>query len=179
MSRGGLAVLGLLACLLLGACDDMSEQRKAKDQDHSDFFSDGKVDQAPPIGTVARGALEREAVLNVRPPMTQALLDRGQERFEIYCAPCHGLTGNGQGIVVARGFAKPPDLADQRLRDAPDRQLIDVITHGYGQMYSYAARVEPADRWAIVAYIRALQLSQHTDVHSLSPQQRAFLEAKP
>ncbi|MFK4134745.1 c-type cytochrome [Pseudomonas luteola] len=179
MSRGIDYLAVLLLVILLVACDDMSQQHKAKDQGPSTFFTDGKVNQQPPSGTIARGELEREAILDTRPPMSQALLDRGQERFEIYCTPCHGLTGDGHGVVVTRGFPKPPNFTEQRLLDAPDRHFMDVITHGYGQMYSYATRVEPADRWAIVAYIRALQLSQHAEANSLSPAQRASLEAKP
>ncbi|WP_058545212.1 MULTISPECIES: c-type cytochrome [Pseudomonas] len=157
----------------------MSRQRKAKDQGGSEFFSDGKVNQSPPAGTIARGALERAAVLQKRPPMSQALLDRGQERFDIYCSPCHGLAGDGNGTVVARGFPKPPDFTEQRLREAPDRHLVDVMTYGYGQMYSYAARVEPADRWAIVAYIRALQLSRHAEADRLTVHQRHATQAHP
>jgi len=179
MSLGWRWLIIAAVLLSLVGCDDMSRQRKAKDQGASEFFPDGKVNQTPPDGTVARGALEREAALEHRPPMSPALLDRGQERFEIYCTPCHGLVGDGNGTVVARGFPKPPDFAEKRLREAPDRHFIDVITEGYGQMYSYAARVEPADRWAIVAYIRALQLSQHAEADRLSPSGRQTLEARP
>jgi mono/diheme cytochrome c family protein len=169
----------MLLLALLAGCDDMSAQRKAKDQGASAFFADGKVDQAPPAGTVARGDLEREATLAQRPPMSRDLLERGQQRYEIYCTPCHGLTGDGRGTVVQRGFPQPPDFADSRLRAAPDRHIVDVISQGYGQMYSYAQRVAPADRWAIAAYIRALQLSRHAAVAGLTPEDRQRLEGQP
>ena len=89
------------------------------------------------------------------------LLARGQERYGIYCSPCHGLSGNGDGMIVRRGFPAPPSYHSARLRAAPAKHFFDVITNGYGVMYSYAARVEPRDRWAIVAYIRALQESRN------------------
>jgi len=111
--------------------------------------------------------------------MSRALLERGRERFDIFCSPCHGLLGNGEGVVVQRGFPKPPDLAAARLREAPDRHFIEVISHGYGQMYSYASRIPPADRWAIVAYVRALQRSQGVPLEQLSTAQRRRLEGRP
>jgi mono/diheme cytochrome c family protein len=103
------------------------------------------------------------------PPVTRALLVRGQERYQIYCLPCHSPLGDGDGPIVRRGFPHPPSYHEQRLRDAPDRHFFDVITNGYGIMYSYADRVSPQDRWAIVAYIRALQLSQRAQYASLPP----------
>ena len=98
------------------------------------------------------------------PPASPALLARGRERFDIYCSPCHGLDGKGDGIVAARGFPHPPSFTEPRLLAAPASEFYDAISKGYGVMYSYAARVEPRDRWAIIAYIRALQLSQHATV---------------
>ena len=96
-----------------------------------------------------------------KPPAVDAqLLARGQERYDIYCSPCHGLSGNGDGMIVQRGFPAPPSYHTARLRAAPAQHFFDVITNGYGVMYSYASRVEPRDRWAIVAYVRALQESQ-------------------
>jgi mono/diheme cytochrome c family protein len=109
-------------------------------------------------------------------PVTLQLLRRGQERYTIYCLPCHSALGDGDGRVVRRGFPAPPSYHSERLRAAPDRHLYEVITHGYGVMYPYADRVEPSDRWAIVAYIRALQLSQHADAASLPPELRAHLD---
>ena len=101
-------------------------------------------------------------------PITTALLARGRERFDIYCAPCHSQAGDGDGMVVERGFPAPPSYHTDRLRNAPDSHLYDVITRGYGVMYPYADRIAPDDRWAITAYIRALQLSQHAPVSMLS-----------
>ena len=108
-------------------------------------------------------------------PLTRALLQRGQERFEIYCAPCHDRSGNGDGMIVRRGFPAPPSYHTDRLRNAPDSHFYQVISNGYGVMYPYADRVDPRDRWAIVAYIRALQLSQHAPRSQLTPQDLAHL----
>jgi mono/diheme cytochrome c family protein len=109
-------------------------------------------------------------------PVTLALLERGRQRFDIYCAPCHGLAGNGDGMIVRRGFAAPPSYHTDRLRNAPDSHFYQVISHGYGVMYPYADRIDPHDRWAIVAYIRALQLSQHAPRDRLTPQDLARLK---
>ena len=110
-------------------------------------------------------------------PITLALLQRGRQRYDIYCAACHGLDGDGDGMVVQRGFPAPPSYHTERLRHAPDSHIYDVITHGYGVMYPYADRVDPDDRWAIVAYVRALQLSRHLPAARLDAQDRAILDA--
>jgi mono/diheme cytochrome c family protein len=115
---------------------------------------------APPDGVVAQGEVASEAVATNPPPATPQLLQRGRDRFGIFCSPCHGLDGYADGIIVARGFPKPPSFHGAQLRNAPAQLFYDTITRGYGAMYSYADRVPPADRWAIIAYIRALQLSQ-------------------
>ncbi len=112
-------------------------------------------------------------------PVTKALLTRGQQRFEIYCAPCHGRSGDGAGMVVQRGFPAPPSYHTDRLRHAPDSHFYQVISDGYGVMYPYADRINPHDRWAIVAYIRALQLSQHATRGQLDAQDIARLGALP
>jgi mono/diheme cytochrome c family protein len=130
------------------------------------------ADALPPSHVVAR---------DDRPPpkppaVTAALLARGQQRFDIYCAPCHGRVGDGNGIVVQRGFPHPPSYHIDRLRQAPNQHFYDVITHGYGVMFSYAGRVAPEDRWAIVAYIRALQASQDATVAEVPPDQRSALK---
>ena len=106
-------------------------------------------------------------------------IQRGRERYDIYCAPCHGLTGDGKGYVTLRGFPHPPSYHTDRLREAPDTYLFDVITHGYGAMYAYAERLAPEDRWAVVAYVRALQLSQHAHLADVPRQVRDRLEASP
>lgn len=110
-------------------------------------------------------------------PITAALLARGRNRFNIYCAPCHSRVGDGDGMIVRRGFPAPPSYHTEKLRNAPDSHFYQVITNGYGAMYSYAGRIAPADRWAIVAYIRALQLSQHAPVSALTQQDLAALKA--
>jgi mono/diheme cytochrome c family protein len=108
--------------------------------------------------------------------LNRELLERGRERFEIYCSMCHGRTGEGNGMIVERGFPRPPSYHIDRLREAPISHFFDVITHGYGIMYSYAERVDVPDRWAIAAYIRTLQLSQNIRVAELTPDERAQLE---
>lgn len=112
-------------------------------------------------------------------PVTMEVLKRGQERYNIYCSPCHGLSGNGDGMIVQRGFSPPPSYHIFRLRQAPVGYFVDVITNGYGQMFSYAYRVEPSDRWAIAAYIRALQLSQNASVDDVPASERQKLEGTP
>jgi mono/diheme cytochrome c family protein len=175
-------ILALASVLLsLAACGEgeMSNQPKYKPYAKADLFRDGKVNQAPPPGTVARGDLDRAAVLANRPPMSLALLQRGRERFDIYCAVCHGRTGDGDGIIPEHGFPHPPSYHTDRLRGASDALFMRTITEGYGAMYSYADRVPPADRWAIIAYIRALQLSQNFPVAQLPPDERQKLEGAP
>ena len=169
----------LLAVCSLAACDEMSHQPRYDHYAKSTLFPDGKSIQAPPDGTVARDDPAQAAALATQPPMSAALLQRGRERYGIYCTACHDQSGDGRGIVVGRGFPAPPSLHIARLRAAPARYFVDVITHGHGVMYSYADRVTPADRWAIAAYIRALQLSQNVPVASLSEEERRKLEEAP
>ncbi|TGD94867.1 c-type cytochrome [Methylobacterium nonmethylotrophicum] len=138
----------------------MAQQKRYDVYRRADLWPDGAEARTPPEGTVEQGALAAEAALADPPPVDAALLQRGRERYEAICTPCHGLTGHGDGMIVARGFPRPPSYHDDRLRAAPARYLVDVITNGYGVMYRYANRVAPQDRWAIAAYIRALQLSQ-------------------
>jgi mono/diheme cytochrome c family protein len=167
----------LMALGLLAACGkmDMAEQNKAKTHSPSSLFTDGKTNQQPPDGTVALGDLADEAILANRPALTADLLKRGKERYGIFCAPCHGRDGYGAGAVVQRGFPQPPSYHTERLRAASDAHFLDVIENGYGVMYSYAARVPPGDRWAIVTYIRALQLSQDAQVSDLTADMRKML----
>lgn len=149
----------ILSSLLLAACNQnltMSDQRKLDEYERSTIFRNGKVLQSPPPGAVSREQ-DLGNVLAEKPPMTQALVQRGRERFNIFCSECHGPTGDADGMVVQRGFPKPPSFHEARLVNAPDAYFVDVITHGHGVMYSYADRVPPADRWAIAAYVRALQ----------------------
>jgi mono/diheme cytochrome c family protein len=171
--RAGLALL-----LLLAACGgrEMEDQDKYEPYEAAALFPDGSAMQHPVPGTVARDEPQLWAELRERPPMSAALLERGRERFDIYCSPCHSRVGDGEGIVVQRGFPHPPSYHVDRLREAPASHFVAVITQGYGVMYSYAARVPPADRWAIAAYIRALQLSQHAELAQLPESDRRKLE---
>ena len=149
----------LLGSLALAACHQnltMSDQGKLDEYERSSLFRNGKVLQSPPPGSVSREQ-DLKSVLAEKPPMTLALVRRGQDRFNIFCSECHGVGGDGDGMVVQRGFPKPPSFHEARLVNAPDEHFVDVITNGHGVMYSYADRVPPADRWAIAAYIRALQ----------------------
>jgi mono/diheme cytochrome c family protein len=134
---------------------------------------DGTSARAAPADTVARGQLEE-----VGPPaaLTPQLLDRGQQRYDIYCSPCHGYLGDGGGMIVQRGFTPPPSFHSDRLRHAPDSYFIAIMTSGFGAMPSYAAQVPAPDRWAIVAYIRALQLSQNSTLDDVPPVQRGQLD---
>lgn len=165
------AIAGML---LLAACDDMSNQEKVESYEPSDLFADNVGMRAPPPGTVALNQADEPVVMPVR--ADAALLARGAERFGIFCTPCHGRIGDGRGMIVARGFPQPPSLHIERLRNAPARHLYDVIGNGYGAMYSYDARVSPADRWAIVAHIRALQLSQNVSAAALPAEMRGDLD---
>ncbi|ORE98882.1 cytochrome c [Aurantimonas sp. 22II-16-19i] len=151
-----------LALASLAACEQqsMETQPKLKAYSSAAAFEDDAEARKIPFGTVARNAPARIAALATRPPVDAALLLRGQEQYGIYCTPCHGLAGHGDGIIVERGFPQPPSYMEPRLLAADPRHFVDVITDGWGVMYSYAARVEPRDRWAIAAYIRALQVSQ-------------------
>jgi mono/diheme cytochrome c family protein len=148
-----------MAALALAGCNQnltMSDQKKLAEWERSDVFRNGKVLQVPPDGAVSREQ-DLGNVLTEKPPMTLALVKRGRERFNIFCSECHGFSGDADGMVVQRGFPRPPSFHEVRLVNAPDEHFVEVITHGYGAMYSYADRVPPADRWAIAAYIRALQ----------------------
>lgn len=168
----------LLACALpLGACDDeMDHQPRYDHYGKSSLFQDGKSLQLAPEGTRSRGWFQRRAALEERPEMSLALLERGRQRFEIYCTPCHGFSGYGDGTVPARGFPRPPSFHSERLRQARASYFVGVISQGHGVMYSYADRVMPADRWAIAAYIRALQLSQNSALSSLPAPVRQSIE---
>lgn len=167
------ALLPCATCLVLVcACDNMANQPKRLP--YEVYLTEPAV---PPLRTAPEGTVARDAQLGPvsPPPLTPALLQRGRERFQIYCAVCHGQAGYGDGQIVQRGFPAPPSYHIDRLRNAPNQHFYDVITNGYGVMFSYAQRVTPADRWAIVAYIRALQASQHTPVAQLSSAERAKL----
>lgn len=171
------AFLILSAALALPGCNDMGRQPRYDHYEPSPLFSDGKALQSPPDGVVSRDAPHRAAALATRPPMTAALLERGRDRFQIFCTPCHDEAGTGHGAIPARGFPQPPSFHIDRLREATPEYFVEVITNGHGVMYPYAQRVPPADRWAIAAYIQALQLSQGAPVALLSDEDREALAA--
>ena len=187
--RGGLLIL--LAFGAAGCRQDMHDQPKLKPYRSSEFFADGSGMRPLPAHTVARGSLQEVShfftgrmtdgsiATELPMPITKALLKRGQERFTIYCTPCHGQVGDGRGMVVRRGYKQPTSYHDERLRQVPIGYFFDVMTNGFAVMPSYAPQVPPEDRWAIAAYIRALQLSQHVDAASLTAEQRAALDAPP
>jgi mono/diheme cytochrome c family protein len=180
----GLAVLLLVA---LAGCrgnpseeapvhlqQNMDFQERGDPQERNDFFADGRVMRPPVEGTVAyghlkeddhlwRGRLPNGQLADALPPgmeLTPALLDRGQQRYDIYCAPCHDRAGTGRGMIVQRGYRPPPSFHIDRLRQAPAGHFFDVMTNGFGAMPDYRAQIAPVDRWAIAAYIRALQLTR-------------------
>lgn len=168
-------LLPLLLLIALASCDDMTHQPRYESYEKSGLFSDHKALQAPPEGAIAQDDPALAQALATRPAMSMAQIERGRDRFQIYCTPCHDASGYGKGTVPARGFPEPPSFHIDRLRKAPSRYFVEVITHGHGVMYSYADRVEPADRWAIAAYIRALQLSQHAPAAALTDDERRKL----
>lgn len=173
--------LVLALVLPLEVCrQEMGDMPRYEPLEASEVFPDGMSARTPPPGTVARDADLSEVPQRIPYPVTMALLERGRERYEIFCAPCHSRSGNGDGMIVERGFPEPPSYFEEALRLASDRHFYDVITEGYGVMYSYAARVQPRDRWAIVAYIRALQYANHAPTEDLPAELRARLgEARP
>lgn len=206
MTRVGawLLVPGLvLGCL--GCRQDMHDQPKYRPLRPSPLFSDRRSARPLPPGTIPQGGLQEDVEyytgkIAPRPgamrqvsaagaedpyadfvkefpiPITREVLERGRERFNFFCTPCHGYTGAGNGMIVQRGLSKPPSFHDPRLQQAPVGHYFDVITNGFGAMYSYAQRIPVRDRWAIIAYIRALQLSQSATVADVPPNVRARLE---
>jgi mono/diheme cytochrome c family protein len=190
MKDSSFAIVAIFALVLTGTgCRrDMFHQPSERPLERNDFFQNNRMASRPlPPHTVARGHLDADdafftgkvngqLVTTFPFPVTHEVLVRGQARFDIYCAPCHGRTGDGDGMIPQRGYPAPPSYHIDRLRDAPVGHFFDVITHGYGVMYSYATRVEPEDRWAIAAYIRALQLSHNATISDVPAQERAQLE---
>lgn len=168
---GKLAVMGALTLVLGGCRQDMQDQPRFKPLAMSDFYSDLRSARPPVDGTVARGQLHEDVYfytgkIGTSPgdympfPVTEEVMARGQQRFNVYCAPCHSRMGDGNGMIPQRGFRHPPSYHIERLRKAPLGYFFDVMTNGFGAMPDYSAQIPPHDRWCIVAYIRALQLSQ-------------------
>jgi hypothetical protein len=173
-----LVTVSLTAILFLAAgCrylrQDMANQPKNLPLTPSDFFEDGRSGRPLVDNTVARGSIADDALFvpkdsNAFPlPVTRELLERGQDRYKIFCTPCHGLQGDGNGMVAMRGMKHPPSFHQDRLRQAPNGYFFDNITNGFGAMYGYSAQIPPRDRWAIIAYVRALQLSRNARIPDL------------
>ena len=188
---GRLSALGMAAplALLVGCRQDMQDQPRYKPLAASRFWDNGASARPLVENTVARGHLDDDVefytgktasgtLVEALPlPFTPQLLKRGQERFNIYCSPCHDRVGSGRGMVVRRGFKAPPSYHIDRLRQAPVGHFFDVMTNGFGAMPDYRAQVEPADRWAIIAYIRALQWSQQATLADVPPEEAAKLKS--
>jgi hypothetical protein len=177
----------LVLTLLLGGCrQDMQDQPKYKPLAESKFFADHRSERPMVDDTVPRGYLRTDlarytgkmngADVNYFPfPITRADLTRGQDRFNIYCSPCHSRVGDGNGLIVKRGYRNPPSYYTDRLLKAPLGHFFDVITNGFGAMPSYASRVIPDDRWRIIAYIRVLQFSETATINDVPPEDRSKL----
>jgi mono/diheme cytochrome c family protein len=178
----------LVSCLFLAGCrQDMHDAPRLDPLEASTFFTDGQASRMYVPNTVARGLLRQDEHLyqgrvngqlaeTFPMPVTAEVMARGQERFNVFCSPCHGPTGAGNGMVVQRGFRAPTSYHEDRLRNAPVGYYFDVMTNGFGAMQDYAAQVPVADRWAIAAYIRALQLSQRATVNDVPADRRADLD---
>lgn len=183
------AAIPICALIVAAACRrDMQDQPKYKPLAASAFFADGRAARPEPRFTVARdeyndndafhtGGAGKDFLESIPVPVDAALLHHGRERFDIYCSPCHGRLGNGDGMVARRGFRAPADLNSDRVRQAPPGYIFQVIRNGYGAMGDYRDQVSAADAWAIVAYIRALELSRKAFLAEVPPEQRSKLEA--
>ena len=183
------SVIGIVAFVLAGCRLDMHVQPKYTTDKPTSFFADGRSERPHVAGTVARGEFHGDQLLytglidgkpsDVFPFLiTRKDLARGQQRYNIYCSPCHDYAGTGRGMIVLRGFQAPPSYDIHRLRQAPVGHFFEVMTDGFGGMYSYASRVSPRDRWRIAAYIRALQLSEHATLADVPADQRHHFAGK-
>jgi mono/diheme cytochrome c family protein len=188
---GSSLTLGMTAVLLLLALvscrQKMSNQPRYDPLEPSAFFQDGMSARPRIPGTVARGELSIDPFLETGKvgnavadgfpfAITEAVIDRGHERFDIYCSECHGRTGDGNGMIPSRGYRRPPSFHTETLRTAKTGHFFDVMTNGFGAMPPYKTMIPPRDRWAIVAYIKALQLSQNATVNDVPPAERAKLD---
>ena len=181
-----LTIACAVACLFSAAgCQylkqDMANQPKNRPLSPSDFFTDGRSERPLVENTVAHGSIANDELFvpkesNAFPlPVNSELLERGQERYKIFCTPCHGLQGDGNGMAAMRGMKHPPSYHQDRLRQATNGYIYDVVTNGFGAMYGYSAQIPPRDRWAIIAYVRALQLSRNAKVADLPAELREKL----
>lgn len=184
----GRAALITAACLALAGCrQDMHDAPSYDPLQATNFFANGAASRPLVPNTVPRGHLRADEHLYTGKingqvadefpmPVTRQVLDRGQERFNVYCAPCHGRTGEGNGMIVQRGFRQPPSYHEERLRTAPVGYFFDVMTNGFGAMQDYSAQVTVPDRWAIAAYIRVLQVSRSATVNDVPADRRGDLD---
>ena len=181
-----LFAITLLGGVAISCRRDMQDQPKYIPLRPSAFFADGRSARPIPDGTVARGELRADKVFftgksgdqyvdRIPLQITREILERGQQRFNIYCSPCHGRLGNGLGMIVRRGLKRPPSYHIDRLRLVPIGYFYDVITNGFGAMQDYAAQIAPRDRWAISAYIRVLQYSQQASLNDVPADERQTL----
>lgn len=188
MRTMAVALVGVF--LAAGCRREMYDQPRGDPMKASDFFADGAASRPLPPHTVPQenfhanpsydtGMNGTNYLAKFPFPLTRQVLARGRMEFDIYCSECHGRTGQGNGIVPQRGFPAPPSYDIQRLREAAPGYIFHVIASGYGVMFSYANRVSPDDRWAIAAYVRALQLSHHATLAQVPPEERGKLEAQP
>jgi Cytochrome C oxidase, cbb3-type, subunit III len=187
-NKPSLLAIAVLCALGFAGCDntlrqDMANQPRQNPLSPTDFFADGRSERSAVENTVIRGSVQDDSLFvakdsNAFPlPVTEELLVRGQQRYGIFCTPCHGIQGDGMGMVAMRGMKHPPSYHQERLRNVPNGYLYDVITNGFGAMYGYSAQIPPRDRWAIVAYLRALQLSRNAPVGKLPAELREKLMA--
>ena len=190
MKRTNLCALLGLSFLALACRQDMHDQPRLEPFEASAMFSDGRAMRLSVPGTVARGRLfldthmyegkvDGELATTLPVEISMELLERGRQRFDVFCAPCHDRSGYGEGMIVKRGMKQPPSFHVDRLREAPVGYFFDVITNGFGAMYDLSDRITPEDRWAIIAYIRVLQRSQNTSIDEVAADVRAELEGRP
>jgi hypothetical protein len=187
-NKPSLFAIAALCGLVFAGCEntlrqDMANQPRQNPLSPSEFFADGRSERPALENTVVRGSVQDDSLIvpkdsNAFPlPVTAELLERGQQRYGIFCTPCHGIQGDGMGMVAMRGMKHPPSYHQERLRNVPNGYLYDVVANGFGAMYGYSAQIPPRDRWAIVAYLRALQLSRNAPVGQLPAELREKLMA--
>jgi hypothetical protein len=182
-----LGVAALVATTTTACRQDMHDAAKYEPLEYSAFFKDHRSERPEIPGTIARGGLREDKLLYTGKdgdalsetfpfPVTAGVLERGRERFNIYCSPCHGRTGDGNGMIPQRGYKHPPTYHDDRMRSMAPGYFVSVMTNGFATMPSYALQVHAEDRWAIAAYIKALQLSRHANVADLTADEKTRLE---
>src|ERR1700686_5619179 len=182
-NKPSLFAIATLCGLGFAGCDntlrqDMANQPRQNPLSPSEFFADGRSERPAVENTVVRGSVQDDSLFvpkesNAFPlPISAELLQRGEQRYGIFCTPCHGIEGDGLGMVAMRGMKPPPSYHQERLRQVPNGYLYDVITNGFGAMYGYSAQIPPRDRWAIIAYVRALQLSRNAKAADLPAELR-------